>query len=677
MMFLLGINAVRYICNGAIDYIIAISLIVFSIAIYCIITKCFQQMTILLICLLVGGGWFFLGSAVSFNQKEYNGTVAIVGRVTDNISEGAYSYKVVLDNVTINGEKGANISVDISGLSSSPEVGSVLAFESELENVHMFTLGSFNTTCYRNGVRYYADCSYKNIVITEGYQTLDEQVRLAIKSRLHENMSDKNAETAYASLFGDKSNVDDEVYNNFQGAGIIHILTVSGLHVSFLISLIFGLLKKCKINKYVNFALTTMFIVFYAYLCNWTPSVLRAGIMGVLLMCSKLLYRKYDRLNALGLAGFIICLCSPLSGLDTGFLMSVFCVVGINFTMPLIQNWLNKVMPKACADIFAVGIAAQIGILPILCLTGGTFNILSILANFIVVPIFGIVFPFLFAVSFISLALPFVAKLLILVEWALVFIGLVADFFNVEAITLKFAGVGLFNVLLIYIAAFVMSDYLILLGKQRLMVVSVVFLCFSLSLLGYYFAPNRLPCISFISQYNKISVVLKSSGGQVLVVGDCYLLDRLKQEYNAHFDMFVYNNPTTSARYSSLNELGINTFVSYKEGVFSEDIILSLNKEYKTGEYSLTYLAVEEKFVGICVKMDELKIFIESDKQISYNEFSNLNQKYNFDIALASFEVSEGDFLQVSNKFVKGCDYSLNELGNIGFDKGLVLRRLD
>ncbi|MBQ8444627.1 MAG: ComEC/Rec2 family competence protein, partial [Clostridia bacterium] len=378
LIFLLGLNVVRYIFNGEIEYIIICGVLIGLLVTYCIIRKHFKQMIVLLICFVVGCGWYFVGVSLSFNQQVYVGKVAVVGRVTDSISEEKYSYTIILDDVKINGESGDNISVRVTNCYDLPQVGSFISFESELENVHAFTLGNFNTSCYRSGVRYYADCNFKYAVVTEGYQLFDEQVRLRVKGMLEQNMSYENAQTAYASLFGDKNNLDGDVYANYNGAGILHILTVSGLHISFLISLIFGLLELCRVNKYVNFVVTTVFIIFYAYLCNWTPSVLRAGIMGIVFMLSKLLHRKYDSLNALGLAGFIICLTRPLSGLDVGFLMSVFCVIGINMVMPIIKRALIKILPKGMSEALAISIAAQIGIFPIVCLIGGGFNVLSL-----------------------------------------------------------------------------------------------------------------------------------------------------------------------------------------------------------------------------------------------------------------------------------------------------------
>ena len=634
-------------------------------------------MIVLLICFVVGCGWYFVGVSLSFNQQVYVGKVAVVGRVTDSISEEKYSYTIILDDVKINGESGDNISVRVTNCYDLPQVGSFISFESELENVHAFTLGNFNTSCYRSGVRYYADCNFKYAVVTEGYQLFDEQVRLRVKGMLEQNMSYENAQTAYASLFGDKNNLDGEVYANYNGAGILHILTVSGLHVSFLISLIFGLLELCRVNKYVNFAVTTVFIIFYAYLCNWTPSVLRAGIMGIVFMLSKLLHRKYDSLNALGLAGFIICLTRPLSGLDVGFLMSVFCVIGINMVMPIIKRALIKILPKGMSEALAISIAAQIGIFPIVCLIGGGFNVLSLFTNLIVVPFFGIVYPLLFSICFISLLLPFVGKSLIVIDWAFTFIGLVAQFFNIDQFKMFFKGMKFINILLFYVASFIVSDYLLLFGSQKLIAFSVAMLAFAFSVAGSYFYVDNLSTISYISQYGQSSVILKNSAGQTMVIGDCYLLDEFREKFNASYNVFVANGEITSLRYDALQEENIGTFISHQEGAYSENYILEANKDYMLGSFKLIYLSSGDDIAGVRVEFDDLEIFIASEKEIDYNEFEKFNNILDFDFVFANYPLKEGKYIHVARKFVEGCDYSFNAIGNMGFDREGNLRRLD
>ncbi|MBO5395171.1 MAG: ComEC/Rec2 family competence protein [Clostridia bacterium] len=677
LAFLLGLNSARKLFAGQVDYIVVLSLLILAVGGFCLFKKYYTRLIVLFLCLLVGGGYYFVGLS-EFNVKDYHGSVAVVGRITDSIKDNNYSYTIILDNVKIDGEGAANVSVQVKDCADLPDVGSFIAFESKVTPVHAFTLESFNSSCYRNGVRYYAVCDFDNAVVSGGYQTFDETVRLRIKDLLHANMSEDCAETAYASLFGDKSSLDDEIYSAYQDAGIIHVLTVSGLHVSFLISLIYGLLKLCRVNKYASFAVTTIFIIFYAFLCNWAPSVCRAGIMGVAFMASKLLYRKYDGLNSLGLAGFILCLARPLNGLDIGFLMSVFCVMGIFVVMPLLSKLFAKFMPTKCADVFAVSIAAQIGILPIMSMMSASINPLSIFANFIIVPLFGVMFPFLFAVCFLGLILPFLGKCLVLVEYAFSAIFAIARFFAaVPKINLKpfdFA-----KILLFYIIFFILSDYFMALSKERLMIFAGLICAYALVFVGYYFTPSGLNAISYLTQYNSSSVILKNSKGNVMIVGDSYLNERLLSRGGEDFHIFVANKSLTQQRYSLYENYGVDNFVCWREGEYSESDVISLDKDYVIGGFKLTYLSNGAKMAGVRVNFDNLEIFIASDEKLSYNEFEIFDQKYEFDFVFADYSVKgNDDFIHISTEEVEGCDYNFNSYGNIAFaGANLGLRRLD
>ena len=133
LIFLLGLNVVRYIFNGEIEYIIICGVLIGLLVTYCIIRKHFKQMIVLLICFVVGCGWYFVGVSLSFNQQEYIGKVAIVGMVTDSISEEKYSYTIILDDVKINGESGDNISVRVTNCYDLPQVGVLYLLKARLK----------------------------------------------------------------------------------------------------------------------------------------------------------------------------------------------------------------------------------------------------------------------------------------------------------------------------------------------------------------------------------------------------------------------------------------------------------------------------------------------------------------------------------------------------------------
>jgi len=91
-----------------------------------------------------------------------------------------------------------------------------------------------------------------------------------------------------------------------------------------LITLLGFLLKKIRVRGFLNFLICFVFLGVYVYLCGFTPSVLRAGVMGLVLLATKLSGKCYDGLNSLGLSGIVILLISPLFALDVGFQMSFF-----------------------------------------------------------------------------------------------------------------------------------------------------------------------------------------------------------------------------------------------------------------------------------------------------------------------------------------------------------------
>jgi competence protein ComEC len=199
--------------------------------------------------------------------------------------------------------------------------------------------------------------------------------------------------------------------------------------VSFLIALLGFVLKKLSTKGWLNFLICFAFLMLYAWFCGFSPSVVRAGIMGLVLLASTLTGKCYDNLSSVGFAGGLILLCSPLTALDVGFQMSVFCVVSIFVIAPVLSKWFGKALPKPIAVSMAVSISATIGILPFSAKIFSTLNLLSVFANLIVVPIFSVLYPLLFVFAFVAAILPFMGFLLKICNFSFDFIQLVSNFF--------------------------------------------------------------------------------------------------------------------------------------------------------------------------------------------------------------------------------------------------------
>ncbi len=688
LSLLFGIMVARELYRGGIEKIIITSVVLLVVIVSFCYARKFKTLIAILCLFLVGNGLYFLSIKTFDDVKFYEGRVSIVGRVTDDIESGNYGETIVIDNVKINGEKGRKIEVYIQNSFDKVKAGDVIAFESGLERVKAFNLRNFNSSCHRNGVRYKAEVSGKSItIIDSGKVNFGEMIRLKVKENLFKHMSERNAGLCYAVLFGGKNEVDSNVYGTFKNVGIIHLLTVSGLHVSFLVTIFYGLLNKCHVNRYVRLFITSIFIIFYAYLCGFSPAVMRASIMAIVYITAKSFYKNYDVLNSLGVAGFIILLIKPLYALDVGYLMSCFTVFAIVMLTPGLTKLFSKFLPKKIAGLVALSISAQIGILPFLGYFGSQVHLLAFIINSIVVPIFGILYPFLFVVSMLGTFIPFINYLLILVDLTFDFIVLVAQFFEKSGLSFPITAQYFGVTILMFAGVFALSDFMMVDGFKKFLIFSIVSLALAFSIGIYHIPIKEKRSIVVLSSGSKQSLVLNNRAGESLVVGYDYSLLNYSRSYNhKNMNYFVSNSKQFSGKIiSSCRPLGIDRFFAFG-GIVEEDdyTLLVAGESVKVGGFEIEYESFEEKIVGTTVKMDNICIFIANDNNLSYNIIkSEILPKVDPDIVFVDGQVideGERDFLLVTLDRCEMADYSSKANGNFKLcygGKGFTMRGID
>lgn len=175
-------------------------------------------------------------------------------------------------------------------------------------------------------------------------------------------------------IFGEKSQLSEETYDEFKNNGTAHILAISGLHIGILYGVYKWFLKKNN-----SFAITFIFIiilVLYGALTLWTISVVRAVAMVITATFAELLERRYDFLTAAFLIGAVIVVLNPFAIENVGFQMSFLAVISIGILEPFISK---KVSRK-----IGMILAVQMGMLPYIAYV---FNYLPIFSAFINIPI--------------------------------------------------------------------------------------------------------------------------------------------------------------------------------------------------------------------------------------------------------------------------------------------------
>ena len=263
----------------------------------------------------------------------------------------------------------------------------------------------------------------------------------SLKNKAYQILPEKIASLFIGIVFGDRSMIDEETVQNFNASSLSHILAVSGMHFTFLISGVIILLKDF-LGRKKTYILGILVILLYMLITGFSASIFRAGIMGILMLISKLIYRKNDIWTSISISLLFMIIYNPFLIFDIGLQLSYCAMIGILFFQKMIYKYLIKKILKIkklryhpqkwimtfiskILEYISVTISAQILILPIMIYNFHSISVYflfsNLLASFITEPLFIISWIFLFWIiicmpvaKFISILIIFFYKLLIL-----------------------------------------------------------------------------------------------------------------------------------------------------------------------------------------------------------------------------------------------------------------------
>ena len=305
---------------------------------------------------------------------------------------------------------------------------------------------------------------------------IKDKIKRSVYKRLCE--TNANAETVqiqFAMLFGDKARLDDRLQESYSMTGLAHILAVSGLHVGFVVSIIYSLLKKLLKNKYwLTLLITSTIILAYLYLCDFATSAVRAVIMTIIVYYALSRGKQYDSLCGLSFAGVVILILLPFDLFDVGFQLSFAVVFALFCLSPPIEGLLSSKMPKTLASTIAVCVSTFLGSLLIVAYYFKSCSPLAILSNMIIIPFVSISFTILFV--FVILA-----TIVIPLDFILVIPNTFFDCINIvvnSIANLKISSVLLstnfVGVILGLLTIFILSDYVFLTRNQKACIAGIL-----------------------------------------------------------------------------------------------------------------------------------------------------------------------------------------------------------
>ena len=149
-------------------------------------------------------------------------------------------------------------------------------------------------------------------------------------------------------LFGEREEIDRHFAQMLEEAGLVHILSVSGIHISLLASFCTGVFSREEDNLRRFTGLLALLPVWgYIALAQFAPSAVRAGLMATLSAVGLLLHRERDALSALAVSAVAIVAFSPFSLYSVSFQLSFWVTLGILLCTSPLTRMLEQLRPVA------------------------------------------------------------------------------------------------------------------------------------------------------------------------------------------------------------------------------------------------------------------------------------------------------------------------------------------
>ncbi len=269
------------------------------------------------------------------------------------------------------------------------------------KNRSPYTLHNISQGYYVN-----ADIAQGEITVTppdtKPWYSCFDDIRNFLSQNIQKCVKGESGKLLTVLLLGDKTQLNNSTEKQFREAGISHIIVVSGLHLSIIVSSVFLFINIIFKKRKVSAVVATFVIVFYMCITGFSYSVMRSAIMNMIYMLSFFIYKKPQAVNSLGFAGFIITMLNPLAIGNISLLMSFSATLGITTLGSILCDSFNKKLPhsithgkgkplgiivKYITECIFISLSATVFTLPVMVFVFQQFSLYFILSNLLVTAI--------------------------------------------------------------------------------------------------------------------------------------------------------------------------------------------------------------------------------------------------------------------------------------------------
>ncbi len=222
-----------------------------------------------------------------------------------------------------------------------------------------------------------------------------------------------------ALLVGAKRTLPPDLVDAFNRTGTSHIVAISGYNISIVSIMLLNFLSYLLLPRRLIFWLVGIGLVLFTLIAGAGASVVRAAIMGGLLILAKREGRSYQITNAIIFAGTAMLFFNPyLLRYDASFQLSFLATLGLVYLAPHFNKWFSR-LPNFLSfrANLAATLSAQIMTLPIILFGFGRFSLIAVLANVLILPVVPLTMLFGFLAGLMGLISLKIAAIFILPAW--------------------------------------------------------------------------------------------------------------------------------------------------------------------------------------------------------------------------------------------------------------------
>ena len=227
----------------------------------------------------------------------------------------------------------------------------------------------------------------ESVIEVQGKAVLKDKItnlRDYFSKYLTEIFDERDSGILKAALLGEKSALREEDQLLYQKAGISHLLSISGLHISMIGISLYKIFRKWNLT-FLEAGLPSGLLIFlYGIMTGFGISTIRAVCMFTVMILGDILGRTYDMASAMALAAILILIRNPLQARQAGFLLSFGAILGICMVYPILQSVFEPKRNVFKTILFSMSISLVT--YPLTVHFFYEYPLYSILLNFIVIP---------------------------------------------------------------------------------------------------------------------------------------------------------------------------------------------------------------------------------------------------------------------------------------------------